>query len=88
MEGKTAKIVSYITWIGFLIVLLAGKEAWQNDEGVKQHLNQGLICVILTVIPLGITQLAALIFAIWGIVKACQDDDTELPLIGGLKLIK
>ena len=88
MEGKTAKIVNYITWIGWLIVFFAGKDAWQNDEGVKQHLNQGLICLILAFIPIGITQIASLIFAVWGIIKACQDDDTELPLIGSWRIIK
>ncbi len=88
MEGKTAKIVSYLTWIGWLIVFFAGKDAWQNDEGVKQHLNQGLICIILAVIPIGITQLASLVFVIWGIIKAVQDDDTELPLIGAWRIIK
>lgn len=86
MTGKTAKIVSYITWIGTLIVFLTG--AHKDDEGVKQHLNQGLICAIGSILPTGITQLAALVFAIMGIVKACQDDDTPLPLIGTWTLIK
>jgi len=88
MEGKTAKIVNYLTWIGWVIVFFAGKEAWQNDAGVKQHVNQGLICVILTVIPLGITQVAALVFAIWGIIKAVNEDDSPLPLIGTWTIIK
>ena len=39
MEIKTAKIVSYITWIGWLIVLLIDAK---EDAGVKQHLNQAL----------------------------------------------
>lgn len=86
MSTKTAKIVSYLTWIGLLIVFLNGDV--KNDEGVKQHMNQSLICVIACIIPLGITQLAALIFMIMGIVKAVNDDDTPLPLIGEWRIIK
>ena len=76
MTGKTAKIVSYITWIGTLIVFLVG--AHKDDEGVKQHLNQGLICAIASIIPLGITQLAALVFAIFLIVTFAAFDETFL----------
>ena len=86
MTGKTAKIVSYLTWIGWLIVLITG--AYKEDEGVKQHFNQATICVIACLIPIGITQLAALVFAVWGIIKACQEDDSPLPLIGGWCLFK
>ena len=86
MTGKTAKIVSYITWIGTLIVFLTG--AHKDDEGVKQHLNQGLICAIASIIPLGITQLAALVFAIMGIVAACKEEEKPLPLIGKIQLLK
>lgn len=85
MNAKTTKIVGYLTWIGLLIAFFAGDK---DGEGVKQHLNQSLICVILGIIPIGITQVAALVFIIWGIVKACQDDDSPLPLIGGLTIIK
>ncbi len=86
MNGKTARILSYITWIGWIIALVSGDK--DNDEGLKQHLNQALICNILAIIPIGITQIAASIFAIWGLIKAIQEDDEPLPLIGGLKIIK
>ena len=79
MNGKTARILSYITWIGWIIALVSGDK--DNDEGLKQHLNQAII-------PIGITQVAASIFAIWGLIKAIQEDDEPLPLIGGLKIIK
>ena len=45
MNGKTARILSYITWIGWIIALVSGDK--DNDEGLKQHLNQALICNIL-----------------------------------------
>ena len=86
MNIKTAKILSYITWIGWLGSFLSGDK--ENDPGLKQHLNQALICNIAAIIPIGITQLAAAIFGIWGLIKAIQDDDEPLPLIGTWTIIK
>lgn len=86
MDGKTARILCYITWIGWIIAFATGGK--DSDEGLKQHINQALICNIVAIIPLGITQLAALIFAVWGLIKAFQGDDEPLPLIGGLQIIK
>lgn len=86
MNSKTAKILSYITWIGWLVSFLSGDK--ENDPGLKQHLNQALICNIAAIIPIGITQLAAAIFGIWGLIKAIQDDDEPLPLIGTWTIIK
>ena len=76
MNGKTARILSYITWVGWIIALVSGDK--DSDEGLKQHLNQALICNILAIIPIGITQVAASIFAIWGLIKAIQEDDEPL----------
>ena len=86
MSGKTARILSYITWVGFIIALLSGDK--DNDPGLKQHLNQDLIINIIAIIPIGITQIAASIFCIWGIIKAFQENDEPLPLVGGITLIK
>ena len=86
MNGKTARILSYITWIGWLVVFFSADK--DNDPGLKQHLNQALICNIAAIIPIGITQVAASIFAIWGLIKAIQEDDEPLPLFGGLTIIK
>lgn len=86
MNSKTAKILSYITWVGWLVSFLSGDK--ENDPGLKQHLNQALICNIAAIIPIGITQLAAAIFGIWGLIKAIQDDDEPLPLIGTWTIIK
>ncbi len=54
----------------------------------KRTETQALICVILSIIPIGITQVVALVFAIMGIMKAMNEDETPLPLIGGIELIK
>ena len=51
-------------------------------------MNQALICNIVgTVIPVIGTTVAA-VFAIWGLIKAIQDDDEPLPLIGNWTIIK
>lgn len=40
MNARTAGIVCYITWVGWIIALIAGEP---DDEFVKHHLNQALI---------------------------------------------
>ena len=47
MEARTAGIVSYITWIGWIIALINGD---QDDEFIKHHLNQALIINICATI--------------------------------------
>lgn len=89
MSAKVAKILMYlINPLGFLIVFLVNKDLFQ-DEGVKQHANQALICLFGCILGfLIIPAIAAAVFAIWGLIKAIQDDDTPLPLIGGWRIIK
>lgn len=88
MDKKVAAILMYLFGlIGILIAYIANKDLFQ-DDGFKQHLNQAIIIIIAMFIPLGITQVAGLVFAIMGIVKAVNDDDTPLPLIGTWRLIK
>ncbi|MBO4389462.1 MAG: hypothetical protein J5825_01225 [Lachnospiraceae bacterium] len=88
MDKKLASILAYCTWIGWLVAFLAPGEDVKANPGYKQHLNQGLILFIICFIPIGITQLFALIFAVMGIIRAAQDNDEPLPLIGGVKIIK
>lgn len=86
MSAKIAEILMY--WlgpIGILIAYLANKDLFQ-EEGFKQHLNQAIICFLGTLIV--ITSPVAVVFAIWGIVKAIQEDDSPLPLIGNWRLVK
>ncbi len=94
MDKKTTGIVSYITLIGWLIAYLAG-----DKEGAKFHLNQSLIvwllwiiCSVVSRIPLvgiigSIGGIAVFIFWILGIVAAIQDQEKELPLVGGIRLL-
>ena len=75
MNARTAGIVCYITWGGWIIALIMGE---QDDEFVKHHLNQALILNIcaticsaisgaLAWIPL-IRVLAAIVFGFIGLV--------------------
>lgn len=95
-------IVSYITWIGFLIAVLAGD---QRDPFVRFHENQalvlnlfslvggivgGLLCFIpiLGALITGIISLFFFILFIMGIINAAQGDFKELPVIGSVRILK
>ena len=48
MDAKVTGIVSYISWVGWLVAFLAG-----DKEGAKFHLNQSLVLMIgMTVLPI------------------------------------
>ncbi len=96
-NNKTAAIVSYITWIGFLIALCIGD---RSDRYVSHHLNQALVLNILSivggvleVIPVigsiaaGIVSLGVLVFWVMGIYRAATGSTEPLPLIGDIHLI-
>ncbi|MCM1569522.1 MAG: hypothetical protein NC081_08760 [Roseburia sp.] len=97
MDKKVTSIVCYITWIGWLIAFLAG-----DKEGAKVHLNQALVLVIgqfiiailnmflggIIGIILSLISLFFFVCEIIGIIWAAQGQDKELPLIGGIKILK
>ena len=98
MDAKTASIVCYITWIGFLIAVICGDK---NDIFLKHHLNNALVIFIASIILsacaivpfLGwIAAFAGDIFllvcAIMGIVGALNGELKELPIISQFKIIK
>ncbi len=96
---KLFSVLSYITWIGFLIAYLMRDK---DDGTVKCHLNQALILLIVStisgfianhtsgilMIAANIVSLAVLILSVMGIVYAFQGSDKPLPLVGGVQLIK
>lgn len=43
MESKIAAILSYFTWVGFIIAIVAGDK---EDEYLKHHINQALVLTI------------------------------------------
>ncbi|MBP5260940.1 MAG: DUF4870 domain-containing protein [Clostridiales bacterium] len=89
---KAFAILSYIG-ILWLIGLLKAPE--KDVPYVKNHVNNGIVLTIvgvagsiLNVIPVigniasAVIGLACLVFAIMGIVKACQNTTFTIPLIG------
>ena len=80
MNKKVTSIFANLGIIFWLIGFLAG-----DKEGAKQFLNQGLIPSILVCIP--VINIVGLVFCIWGLVYAIQENETPLPLFGGIQVI-
>lgn len=96
-NNKIAAIVSYITWIGFIVAMCIGD---RSDRYVSHHLNQALVLNLISVvggvlgvIPIignmaaGIVSVAVLIFWIMGIYRAATGSIEPLPVIGDIHLI-
>lgn len=88
MDKKTTDIVAYLTWIGFLIALLAG-----DKEGSKFHLNQALVIILfslLSAIPCVGWIWGIFMIVCWfiGFIAAINGEEKEIPLIGNVKIIK
>lgn len=95
MDKKATGIVAYISLIGWLIAFFAG-----DREGAKFHLNQALLLVIgqfavgiLAAIPIvkyvaGIVSLFLVVCWFIGLIAACKGEEKEIPLIGGIKILK
>ena len=96
-NNKIAAIVSYITWIGFIIGFCIGD---RSDRYVLHHLNQALVLNILSivggvlkVIPLignmaaGLVSVAVLVFWVIGIYRAATGSTQPLPFIGDIHLM-
>ena len=88
MDKKTKGIVAYLTWIGWLIALLAG-----DKEGAKFHLNQALVLwlfSLLSAIPCIGWIWGIFIIVCWfiGFIGAINEEEKEVPLIGGIKILK
>ena len=103
MDAKVTGIVSYISWVGWLVAFLAG-----DKEGAKFHLNQSLVLMIgMTVLPIvsavvgfipvvgfivrlvaGLCSLVLLAFWIVGLVGAIKGEEKSVPIIGNIQLLK
>lgn len=103
MDAKVTGIVSYISWVGWLVAFLAG-----DKEGAKFHLNQSLVLMIcMTVLPIisavagfipvvgtvitlivGLCSLVLLVFWVLGLVAAIKEEEKSLPIIGNIQLLK
>lgn len=88
MDAKTTGIVAYLSWIGFLVAILAG-----DKEGAKFHVNQALV-ILLFSIPSAIPCIGwcwgVFMFICWvmGLIAAINEEEKEVPLIGGIRLLK
>ena len=87
MSTKTTAIIAYITWIGFLVALLAG-----DKEGAKFHINQALVINLFTLasaIPVVGWFWGVFMFIVWimGLVYACNGENKEVPLIGKIRIL-
>jgi len=88
MDKKTTGIVAYLTWIGFLIALLAG-----DKEGAKFHINQALVILLfslLSVIPCIGWIWGIFMIVCWfiGFIAAINEEEKQVPIIGGVKILK
>ncbi len=97
-NSKLCSVISYITWIGWIIALLIRDK---EDALVRRHLNQALILNIISSVAgiigkgggflsllTGLVGLGCFILAIMGIVRAVNLSEEPLPLVGGIELIK
>ena len=81
MDKKVTSIFANLGIIFWLIGLLAG-----DKEGAKQYLNHAFVPNLLLFLP--IINLVGVVFLIMGLIKAIKNDETPLPLFGGITIIK
>ncbi|MCR5510345.1 MAG: hypothetical protein K6F54_05285 [Lachnospiraceae bacterium] len=97
-NSKALAVLSYITWIGWLIAFFARDK---EDTLVKCHLNAALFLNLLSSVCAAISRIGGVIgiigsvgclvffvISIMGIVRAVKMSEEPLPIIGSLKLIK
>ncbi len=88
LSNRTTGIVAYIGWIGFLVAILLG------DYSTRPfHVNQALIVhlfSLLTFIPFigWIWAIAMFVFWVMGLYYAVKDQNRQIPLIGGFRIIQ
>ena len=88
MDTKSTGVISYITFIGWLVAYCAG-----DREGAKFHMNQALVIYIFSL--LGIIPCVGQIWGIFmlvcwimGLVAAINGEEKEVPLIGSIRIFK
>ena len=94
---KLFSIITYITWIGWIIAFVFGD---RKDRVLNQHLNQGLALNLIGILvssgsriggiigwAAGIIALLALILTIMGIWRAAHLSAEPLPIIGNFRIL-
>mgnify|MGYP006277477799 CR=1 FL=1 len=87
-EDKTVAILSYITWVGWIIAIILHNNQ-RTELGafhIRQTLGLYLTAIILWFIPLlgWILNLIVFIFWIVGLVNAINGQKQPVPLVGKL----
>lgn len=100
MSKKATDILAYITGIGWLIAFLAGDRENSKvhlNQGlvllIVEFAGEAVIRILAKFIPMMgllncVFSIACLIWAIMGIIYASKGEEKELPLIGGIKILK
>ena len=97
-KRKTFAILSYITWIGWIIAMVK----WdRQDTLVRRHLNQALALNVIETLfgaiarmggvfnTIGnIVDVVVLVLFIMGIVRACKESEEPLPIVGSVEWVK
>ena len=88
MDKKVTGIVAYLTWIGWLIALLAG-----DKEGAKFHVNQALVIMLFSLIAIipcigWIWGIFMIVCWFIGLIAAINEEEKEVPLIGKIRILK
>ena len=91
-SARTIAIISYLTWIGFIIGLIIRKDA-DDPQFVTFHINQALVLnlfAMLGAIPIvgWIWSIVLVVFWFICFIGACQGQEKKAPLIGGIEIIK
>ncbi len=96
-KDKAAAILSYFSWIGWVIAFIIRNK---EDQLSRLHLNQGFILAIAGSVTHALSRfhglfglvgdilsVFVLILAIVGIVRAVKGSDEPLPFVGDIRLI-
>ena len=97
-NSKLYAVISYITWIGWIIALVKRDPA---DSLVRRHINQALCLNLMASVATllmrfgslfgmigDILDILVLVLSIWGLVRAAKGSEEPLPIIGQFEAIK
>jgi uncharacterized membrane protein len=86
-DGKTIAIISYITFIGWIIALIMNQD--KKDDLARFHIRQSLLLMLASIlgsIPIlgWIWGIFILVLWIMGLIAAINGEKKEVPLLGKL----
>ena len=88
MDKKTTSIVAYITLIGLIVAFCAG-----DKEGAKFYLNQALVIWLFSLISIipcigWVWSIFMVVCWVMGLIAAIKQEETPVPLIGNIQILK